>query len=235
MKTAPCAILFDLGGTLLNETQFDREAGRAHMLSLAHNPRGATLSDYASIIGEMMDIWSHRDDCLLEFPKAAIDRHVYERAGLTFDLSPEELELEYWKAAVQMQPEPGILDVLEELVARDLPMGVVSNSAFSQNTLSWELDKHGLLDAFHFVMSSANYAVRKPHPMLFRTAAMKLNAQLETVWFIGDNLAVDIIGANQAGMHAIWYNPKKVEVGEIDASSVRTISDWHELLTLLEA
>lgn len=225
----PKAILFDLGGTLLTEVRFDREAGRVRVLEIAHNPKGATLADYATVVSESRELWAQRDACFLELPVAAFDQLVSDRLGLTFDMPMREVELEFWKAAVRMEPEPGIVDVLDHLRAKGLPMGVVSNSAFSGNTLSWELRRHGLDVSFKFLMSSADYGVRKPHPMIFLAAAARLGLEPEDIWFIGDTFEADVVGAAGAGMRAIWYNPKQAErVGEA-SSPITEILHWNEL------
>jgi putative hydrolase of the HAD superfamily len=229
----PKGILVDFGGTLLEELEFDRLAGRARLLEIARNPRGVTLDDYAAVCGEeaIAAVWANRDETLVEFPVVAFGRLVYERLGLTFDIPLEDVQLEFWKAAVQMRPEPGVAEALARLQGMCLPLGVVTNCSFSERTVSWELNKHGLLGALRFVMSSADYAVRKPNPAIFLTAAAKLGLNPGDIWFIGDSLQHDIAGALEAGMTAIWYNRKGAPAENVAPHA--TINSWSALADLL--
>src|SRR5207253_1972933 len=98
------------------------------------------------------------------------------------------VEGEYWDATEGMVPAPGIREALVDLRRRGIPAGVVSNAIYRGETLRRELDRHGLGDAFGFVMTSADYAVRKPHPFLFEAAAAKLGLPVGEVWFAGNSL-----------------------------------------------
>jgi len=230
----PSGILFDLGGTLLGEFKFDRLAGRTRLLEIAHNPEGVTVADYAAIAQEFhTTIWNGRDDHRVEFPVAAFWRLVDERLGIAFDIPPEQVELEFWKATVTMRPEPGVGEALDALRAAGLPLGVVSNSAFSGYVLSWELERHGLRDRFEFLMSSADYGVRKPHRAMYLTAAAKLGLDPRDVWFIGDLLTHDVAGALAADMTALWYNPKKAPCDDVTPHA--EIHHWGELRDMIRA
>ena len=224
----PRGILFDLGGTVLGEFQFDRLAARIHLLGIAHNPKGITMAEYAAVAQEFhTTVWDKRDEQLLEFPVAAFWRLVDERLGITFDMPMDDVELEFWRRAVTMRPQPGIGEALEALRADGLPLGVVSNSAFSGRVLSWELEQHGLLEPFEFVMSSADYGVRKPHRAMFMTAAAKLGLAPRDAWFIGDLPAQDVAGALAAEMTALWYNPNGLANGEVAPHA--EVRHWSEL------
>jgi putative hydrolase of the HAD superfamily len=229
----PKGVLFDLGGTLLEEVNFDRQAGRARVLQIAHNPDGATLDDYAAVAEEpaMAAIWARRDATLVEFPVGAFGRLVYERLGLTFDIPIEEVQIEFWKAAIEMRLEPFVGEALRALRHLSVPLGVVSNSSFSTRTLSWELGRQGLLGAFQFVMSSADYGVRKPHPAIFLTAAAKLGLKPGEIWFIGDSAAADVAGARSAGMTAVWYNRRALSRDDIIPDiEIRSWAELHDYL-----
>jgi len=228
----PQGVLFDMGGTLLGEFKFDRAAGRAHLLDIGHNPRGVTLLDYAAFAREFDEtIWADRMRSHVEFPVAKFWKLADAQLGITFDIPQEEVELEFWRKAVTMKPEPGVVETLDVLRDAGMPLGVVSNSAFCGYVLSKELEQHGLRDYFGFVMSSADYGVRKPHHAIFDTAAAKLDMPAEAVWFVGDRLDQDIAGAKEAGMHAVWYNPGGGPCdGAVPDAELR---HWKDLLPML--
>lgn len=230
---APRGVLFDLGGTLLRELKFDRWAGRSHLLEIANNPKKITLADYSAVADEFQTtVYANREDALVEFSVAAFGRLVYERLGLTFDIPPEDVELEFWNTAARMEPEPGVGEMLEALCAEGIALGVVSNSSFSGYTLSKEIEKHEFPQHFQFVISSADYSIRKPHRALFLMAAAKLGLEPEETWFAGDTLRQDIVGAIDAGMTAIWYNPGGDPAGAYEPDI--EIRHWKELTETLE-
>lgn len=224
----PKGVLFDMGGTLLGEFKFDRHAARRRVLELANNPNGATLEDYVAIAAEFhQSIWPKRDEYLWEFPVSSFWRHADERLGISFDMPVEELELEFWKTAVTMRPAPGVTEALDALRDRGLPLGVVSNSAFCGSVISYELERNGVGHFFEFVMSSADFGLRKPHHAIFQTAAAKLGFVPADVWFIGDSFRHDVAGAMDAGMVGIWYNPKATPPE--DRAADAEIRHWSEL------
>ena len=169
----PRGVLLDLGNTLLRELGFDPEAGTRRLLALAkHNPRDVSaeqLRTHAERIVEAMQ--GPRFESQIEFPASATTRLIYDSAGI--ELACEDPDLEFWRASMRMEPEPHVATVLDDLARRRLPLGVVSNSAFAGNVLCDELERHGLLDRFRFVMASCDYGFRKPHPLLFEAAAAR--------------------------------------------------------------
>lgn len=122
---------------------------------------------------------------------------------------------------------PGVRTALEEFHLSGVPMGVVSNCAFSQEVIRYELAKYGLADHLAFVMVSADYSVRKPNRLLFETAAAKLGVAPENIWFVGDDLDLDIKGAKSVGMKAVWLSP--LESAAVDSAAVRFAS-WQEIV-----
>ena len=230
----PRAILFDMGGTLLGQFAFDHLAGRRRLFEIAHNPRGVTMEDYARIAQEYhTTVWPNRDAHMVEVPVRSFWRMADERLALTYDASPDDLEWEFWKTAVTMAPEPGIVAALDDLATRRLPLGVVSNTAFSGEVVARELDRHDLGRYFQFVMSSADYGIRKPHPSLFLTAVARVGVEPRDVWFIGDSEIHDIAGAKAVDMTAIAYCPN---AGASMASAADAVLEhWDDLPPLLDA
>lgn len=211
----PEAVLFDLGDTLMRIEYWNPRAGTERLLELARNPRGVS----ADVVQERIralhaDLVARRESAWLELSPFTAQRLVYEAYGMTFELSLEALEREFYGAARRFRPEPGALELLTWLHQQGFYLGVVSNSQSSSRELAHELDAHGLLEPLKFVVSSADYTVRKPHPALFELAAGKLGILPQDVWYVGDMPDRDVAGARAAGMKAIWYNARGVPDGE---------------------
>ncbi|MBT4502481.1 MAG: HAD family hydrolase [Gemmatimonadetes bacterium] len=229
---SPRAILFDLGGTLLGQEVFDTLAGTTRLMEIARNPRAVPVQEAENLARELdADITPRRENSTLEFHGRHFQRLLYERLGISFEQSTAEVELEFWKASMRMQPEPGIENLLVELRALDIPLGIVSNSTFSGEVLTWELAHHGLDRFFEFVMSSADYGLRKPNPLLMLTAIGKLNLAPADVWYIGDMPDKDVAGARAAGLQSVWYNP--LHRGNPESVPDAEIHHWNELPGML--
>ena len=93
--------------------------------------------------------------------------------------------------------------------------------------LAWQLEESGLGAYFMFVMSSADYVLRKPHPVLFQTACRKLELDPASVWYVGDKPEFDVAGAANAGLVSVLYAPADV-AGSGPVPDLR-VGSWNEL------
>jgi putative hydrolase of the HAD superfamily len=228
----PRATLFDFGGTLLEEVSFDPVAGTLAMLKLANNPRDVTLDEARRVAEEIKSfVDPRRLDSLLEHSIHAFHRLLFERLGITFDLSPDELILEFWKAAVVMRPEPGVVESIHALPS-DIRLGVISNATTGEPAVRYELARHGLAERFEFIMGSADYGVRKPSPLLFKTALGKLDLPAGDVWYVGDDETNDVSGAKSCGIISVWYNPRGNPANQATPDAFFT--SWHRFRGLIE-
>ena len=229
----PLGLLFDLGDTLLTQKGFSPDEGNKRVLEMAKNPGGFTLEEINRRLEEInRDLIPRREAAMVEFHPHLVQRHVYEAFNISFDCSQEEVELEFWQASMKWSPEPDIFSVLEAIKDLKIPMGIVSNAAFCSKTLTWELQQHDLMQFFSFLMSSADYWVRKPHPLILETAALKLEIEPARVWYIGNSPRYDVQGALNARMGAIWYNR---EIAPCDGPEPHVeVRSWKEFLTLIQ-
>ena len=228
------AILFDLGETIWHELVFDPAEGAARLFKTARNPRNAALQDVLAFVSRLQaELPAWREACLLELSARALLRLIADRFGLAYPLPPALSELEFWRGATRKEPEPGVAESLDGLLELGLPLGIVSNSIFSGGVLSAGLVELGLADRFQFVMSSADYGLRKPHPLLFQTAVARLGRDPARTWFVGDSLTHDVAGAQAAGLQGVWYNRIDAEGGDVEPDA--EVRGWQELLELVRA
>jgi FMN phosphatase YigB (HAD superfamily) len=229
----PLGILFDLGDTLLRHLRFDPDAGTKALLQIAHNPEGHSEESINRRI-EMInhELVPRREQSQVEFHPHLIQRHVYEAMNITFDRDQAAVERVFWRNSMRWELEPGVEDMLKGLQSHPIPMGIVSNAAFTGTTLLWEVERQGLADYFLFLMSSADYWVRKPHPLLLDTAAAKLGMAAKDIWYVGNSSHYDVAGARNAGMGAIWYN--RVEDPNDGPDPHVEIKSWAEFSELVK-
>ncbi|MCP1559077.1 UNVERIFIED_ORG: putative hydrolase of the HAD superfamily [Methylobacterium sp. SuP10 SLI 274] len=102
------------------------------------------------------------------------------------------------------QPFDGMRAVLEELRARGLALGIVTNGETEfqlRHVRALELDK--LVDA---VLISEREGLRKPDATLFLRAATACRTEPSRCLFVGDNPLADVLGAHAAGMSTAWFH-----------------------------
>ena len=69
-------------------------------------------------------------------------------------------------------------------------------------------------DYFQTITNSEMAGVKKPNPIIFEYALDLAKAKKENSIMIGDCLEADVQGALNAGLDAIFFNEKNIEVGE---------------------
>ncbi len=98
----------------------------------------------------------------------------------------------------------GSAESLARLKAAGLRLGVVSNS---DGRVEQALAAAGLRDYFDVVIDSALVGLEKPDPRIFRAALEALDVLPEEALYVGDLYEIDVLGAQAAGLRAIWFAP----------------------------
>lgn len=203
----PRFVLFDYGETLAHEADYRAEAGFAAILPHARkNPRSADAGELLAAFRDCFhDLRRRAHAAGAEIPNRQRWRWLFEMYDLEFDLPPDALEALYWDAAAPCTPTPGVEGLLERLRKNRIGSGVISNMGFSGDSLRARLLRLFPRHSFDFVLSSADYVLRKPDPHLFELALHKCGFPAREVWFLGDNPEADICGAANAGLTPVLY------------------------------
>lgn len=227
---APRGLLLDYGGTLVEEVSVDMRAGNEWLLARAsYRPAQVTLEQVLERANRVTrEVAGRRDHVHLETAWPTLTRLIHDFLGIRFDAPMAELEMGFWRAAVQTRPMPGAPKALEQLHRSSVPVAVVSNTSFSEPVIRYQLDKHGLAEHLAFVMVSADYSVRKPNVLLFETAGARLGVQPKDIVFMGDRLDTDVIGAKAAGMTAVWFNPNHMD--DPSRGADLTVTNWDDFI-----
>ena len=158
--------------------------------------------------------------------------------GGHFDLSTEVL-MEILREAIRFRVFPETREALEELQARGVPMGVLSNWDYHLPQLFEEI---GLKRFFHFVESSSQIGYEKPAPQVFARGLELASAVVpqlapEQCLYVGDHYEKDAQGARAAGMRPVWIVREVRDLTSGDTpvdESVTTIRSLREILPLIE-
>lgn len=78
----------------------------------------------------------------------------------------------------------------------------------------------GMTDYFDTIILSEDAGANKPSRDFFDYAFRVSGAQPETTIMVGDNLSSDIMGARNAGIDQIWFNPADKPLPEVSLTHV---------------
>ena len=147
-----------------------------------------------------------RTALLASEPRYHIDLLSLRHAGLTeaFQHSGADLTLVDKAIAVfnasrnAVAPYDDVLPGLLKLGGH-VVLGSISNG-------SADLEAIGLADHFKVSISAREFGVAKPDPAIFHAACSALDVAPSEAVYVGDDPLLDIEGAQQAGMRAVWMN-----------------------------
>ncbi len=230
-KKQPEAILFDLGSTLLHDSLSGPLGSRlrSRLEKELFAPFVERDFDLPNAMVDALDV-VYRDGLEEFHVKRWLESHLGQ-SGLNSAKSPESLERIIRSKVLAYSPPAGSRRVLRELIRRGMPMGVVSNSIFSGDLLKSDLREHSVLEAFKFVISSAEFGLREPHPAIFKAAVKELNVSSSETWYVGDLWENDVIGSSGAGLAPVWLNDHAA-VPSVSVSHIR-VKNWIELGEIL--
>jgi HAD superfamily hydrolase (TIGR01662 family) len=131
----------------------------------------------------------------------AYTRHIIEQmggGGAAVDPCAREIYDE-WAACRHFDLYDEVPDVLRDLRARGLRIGLISNSHRCLESFQSHFELRGMIDA---TISSPDHGVMKPHPSIFAEALTRLGTAPGDAVMVGDSVRDDVDGALRAGMRA---------------------------------
>jgi len=173
---------------------------------------------------ERLDAWlrTHCPPVAAAYPIAAMralrDRVADENPNLAHDFTTQRLLClraamqphgygehhvdaafaEFYAARNEVECYSDALPALESMAAR-YPLVSLSNG-------NADLERIGLARFFHFSISSRSFGKAKPAAEIFHAACAGLNLQPAEVLHVGDDPALDVLGAHAAGLRSAWLN-----------------------------
>lgn len=214
------AIGFDLWETLLTDTPaLSRQQERLRLTRMEEILRArGHAAEAAEIERAYRGLW-HRCHELYWSADVDIDCrrqivHFLEELGLDpSSFAPETLdglEQAYAMAAVEVPPAPvaGAMEVLPRLRERGLVLGLISNTGRTPGyALRRILENAGMARHLDVMVFSNEHGACKPQTSIFEELRRGLGVQWQEMAFVGDNLYVDIYGAQRCGMRAVHFDP----------------------------
>ncbi|GGY45008.1 HAD family hydrolase [Pseudoduganella albidiflava] len=196
----PKAILFDLDDTLWPIGPVIAEAERGlHAWLAEHAPKVAQAFTIEQLREQRMALLAEKPEHhldLIGLRRAALEaafRHVDE------DLARLDGAIRHFTAArntVELYHD--VLPGLQRL-AEKVTLGSVSNG-------NADLEVIGLAHHFKVSLAASRFGKAKPDPGIFLAACEALGVAPGETVYVGDDLRLDVEGAQKAGLRAVWMN-----------------------------
>jgi putative hydrolase of the HAD superfamily len=112
---------------------------------------------------------------------------------------------EYFSSPEAWQPHPEAAEVLGQLDARSLTVGIASNFDARLLSVLDGIPQLSLVRGRCVISSLVGF--RKPSPKFFEAVVARANSPVHSVLFVGDQPRNDVAGARAAGLRAVLYDP----------------------------
>ena len=119
-------------------------------------------------------------------------------------------------------------EVLTYCQEKKYEMQLITNGF--EETQNKKLRNSGIADFFDVMISSEKAMAPKPNLAIFEYAMNATNAQAESSLMIGDHFEVDILGAKNAGMDQVYFNPKHRDNNEGATFEIACLSELYKIL-----
>jgi putative hydrolase of the HAD superfamily len=227
-------IFFDLDHTLWDFETNSRETLEDLYLELGLAGRGIeTFEEFHSVYNHYNLIFWDR------FRKGFINRDELRwkrmwRTLVDFKIADENLARDMSERYLEILPTKknlfhDTIDILDYLKAKSYPLHLITNGF--EKTQHAKMKNSGIDHYFTHVITSEAAGIMKPHVAIFEYAMEKAGASPHHCIMIGDTLDADIVGANNAGIDTVYFNPAIPANGDIQPKYV--IQSLGELKKLL--
>ena len=208
-------LLFDFDGTLTYQypTSLDvlftiLDERRIPLMATAHRETLQFVYQYWANSNEVAQDMEMYGEFTADFWVQYLQRKL-RAAGMTelqaADLAPVLQPI----VEERHQPAKMVLEdvkpTLKNLRTQGYTMGLVTNRSAPVNE---ELEEYGFIPYFDFYFTAGEINIWKPEPGIFEHALYLAGSSPEETAYIGDNYYTDVVGAQNAGLHPILYDPR---------------------------
>ena len=232
MSPATRAVFFDVDFTLIYPgPMFLGEGYRAfcakHGMTVDPDRFGAAVNSASSILDDVQDA-IYRDQLFIDYTG-----HIIRQmggSGPAVDACATEIYRE-WAACQHFVMYEDVPESLRALAAKNLRIGLISNSHRCLESFQSHFELDGLIDVS---ISSSQHGYMKPHPSIFEAALKLAGVEAAEAVMVGDSLSQDIEGARRVGMKGVLVRRSETissnDGQEIDVPVIRSLSELPNLL-----
>lgn len=212
MKPKLKAILFDMGGTLIEfenspwEVLNQRCARQGYYFLKKQNLTTMSYENFVYALSkEFENRWIACQKTLQEVDFEKVVFFLFKKLdfNLTDGKKKDFLTRYYQPVTDQITLIQGAVEAVKFFKEKNLKVGLISNTIFPKRFHLEELKRFGLDRYLDLVLFSSEAGFKKPHPRIFNAAIEMLDIMPDCAAFVGDKLEDDVGGAQKIGMKTI--------------------------------
>jgi FMN phosphatase YigB (HAD superfamily) len=205
------AILFDLGGTLIEfESEQWDELERKGIRSCHEvlSRIGFDLPEVEEMAHQFVEYHRQKWEEIQKDHREV----TFDRLGAEFlsrydidlgDAASDFVRAFYAPISELVHRRDGAKETLEFMKAGGLKIGLVSNTGFPAEWHRDEMRRFEIYDFFDYTVFSSEFGIRKPDPSMFRDCLDKLGVKAGEAVHVGDRPYEDISGAKSVGITSV--------------------------------
>ena len=209
----PHAVIFDLGGTLIDWPDWSEDVSRRWSLAYDYLTdklpnrewperdayvEAMTQAEQAHWQRVAEEQWSGPPSSLLSEGFRRLGCHISETELLTA-LDGYAQAVDGWAVVF-----PDAQETLQVLRKRGYRLGLLSNTWWAAEWHNADLAAHGLDSLIDELAYTSDLPHSKPHPSVFLELAARLEVEPAACVMVGDRMIDDISGALSVSMRAVW-------------------------------
>ncbi len=157
----------------------------------------------------------------------------FEKCLIKFGVVDDELNQKLNDGYIEISPNqthvfPHSHETIKELKNDEYNLHIITNGF--KEVQYRKLDNCGFSTYFDVILCSEEVGKNKPAPDVFHAAMEKAGADPKNSVMIGDDLHVDYLGALNAGMKAILFDPEKNHRTRKDDHHIQSLKQIPEIL-----
>jgi putative hydrolase of the HAD superfamily len=226
------AVLFDLGGTLIDATELYETFHRILQLKgikrSSHEVERSMREAESELKKECGDDVPKDTDYYVRWNLNVLHRlRVYDRDS---ELA-EEID-KHWFDYMDIKPHTGLHNVLNRLADSGVKLGIITNGY--ESDLDKILPKLALRNSFDILVAADTIGKKKPDPEIFLYALKKLKVPPSEAIFVGDEYEIDYVGANKAGLIPFLFEAKGKRKEKTIPKGINVVHSLPELLSKID-
>ncbi|HZK38667.1 MAG TPA: HAD family hydrolase [Clostridia bacterium] len=234
----PKLVLFDFGGTLIDDSDYRPLAASEALRLAADNPEDTTSEILCDLWRSMDERLSHRaksDEAgyELDVQLSGVLRNILAVAGLRYSIDLAACEAIFDRAHSVRKATPHMAQLLQALDAAGIRTAVISNTMMSGEAMAVAVKEHFPQSKMEFVITSADYMFCKPAPEMFVAATKTAGVEPSECWYLGDTFGPDVVGAHGIDILPVLYESESdipFERKEREGKAYYVVNSWLELV-----
>lgn len=196
------------------------------------NPHQYTVEEIEKYDDEIFGSFDPCRENRFEIPMENKLRLLFDLLEIQFSISLNEVAKIEWEEDPVIETVNHAADLQHWLNGAKIRTAVISNCDYSGNLLQEKLNKIFPENEFEFVIASSDYGVMKPNRYIFQAGIVKSGLEAKDIWYVGDKVAVDVLGSKAAGMTPVLYKNPRNTYQEIPENAI-VVDDLMEIASLL--